>query len=71
MMDKAETELYGAPFGSADGSTGVCLSCHGDESDEVNECDDEWKLHLTEGRVAQSTWETVTAARTGGGTCGW
>jgi hypothetical protein len=71
MMDKAETELYGAPFSSPDGSTGVCLSCHGNESNEVSDCSTEWKLHLTQGRVAQSTWETVTAAQTGGGTCGW
>ncbi len=70
MMDKAETELYGAVFSSADGSDGVCLGCHGDESDEVSCGDTEWKLHLTEGRVAESTWETVSVAQTGS-TCGW
>jgi len=76
MMDKAETELYGAPFTSADGSTGVCLSCHGNavedqQNNGVKSCTNEWKLHLTQGRVAQSTWEHVTDVQTGGGTCGW
>jgi len=70
MMDKAETELYGAPFTSANGSTGVCLSCHGNEGSEVSCGDTEWKEHLTEGRVAQSTWERVSINRTGS-TCGW
>jgi hypothetical protein len=79
MMDKAETELFGAPFSSTDGSDGVCLGCHGNEVEEqpndVSSCDNVWKLHLTEGRVAQSTWEIVTDAQvnpgTPGDTCGW
>ena len=70
MMDKAETELYGAPFTSANGSTGVCLSCHGNEGRSVSCGDTEWKQHLTEGRVAESTWETVSLNRTDS-TCGW
>jgi hypothetical protein len=70
MMDKAETELYGAPFGTTDGSDGACQGCHGDESNNVSCADNEWKLHLTEGRVAESTWETASVAQTGT-TCGW
>ena len=70
MMDKAEIEVSGAVFSSTDGSDGVCLGCHGDESDEVSCGDTEWKQHLTEGRVAESTWETVSVAQTGS-TCGW
>ena len=70
MMDKAETELYGAVFSSTDGSDGACLGCHGDESSNVSCNDTEWKEHLTEGRVAESTWETVSIAQTGS-TCGW
>ena len=53
--------------------TTVCRGCHGDESDEV-QCSGSdgrrWKQHLTEGRVAESTWETVSVAQTGS-TCGW
>jgi hypothetical protein len=70
MMDKAETELFGAPFSSTDGSDGVCLGCHRNEANSVSCNDREWKLHLSEGRVAESTWETVSLARTGS-TCGW
>jgi mono/diheme cytochrome c family protein len=70
MMDKAETELYGAPFSTTDGSDGACQGCHGDDSDNVSCSDTEWKLHLTEGRVAESTWETASIAQTGS-TCGW
>ena len=69
MMDKAETELYGAPFSSTDGSDGVCVGCHNDRSGNVNNCSTRWKEHLTEGYVAQSAWETV--AELLGGTCGW
>ena len=71
-MDKAETELFGAPFSSTDGTDGVCLGCHDDKSGDLmctGEKGTEWKLHLTEGRVAQSTWETVAKAT--GNTCGW
>jgi hypothetical protein len=78
MMDKAETELYGAVFSSTDGSDGACQGCHGDESGNVNCGSTEWKQHLTEGRVAQSTWEHVTDTLLGDGdpntppeTCGW
>ncbi len=70
MMDKAEIELYGAVFGTTDGSDGACQGCHGDESNNVSCGDTEWKLHLTEGRVAESTWETASVAQTGS-TCGW
>jgi hypothetical protein len=61
--------LYGAVFGTTDGSDGACQGCHGDESNNVS-CDTTWKEHLTIGRVAQSTWETASVAQTGG-TCGW
>ena len=68
MMDKAETELYGAVFSSTDGSDGACLGCHGNRANNIS-CNNAWKEHLTEGRVAQSTWETVAEAT--GNTCGW
>jgi len=70
MMDKAEIELYGAVFGTTDGSDGACQGCHGNEANNVSCNDNEWKLHLTEGRVAESTWETASVAQTGS-TCGW
>jgi hypothetical protein len=70
MMDKAEIELTGAVFGAADADGDACLGCHGSERGNVSCGDTEWKLHLTEGRVAQSTWETVSIAEVGS-TCGW
>ena len=68
MMDKAEIELTGAVFTSANGSSGVCLGCHGNEGNEVSCNDGEWLDHLTEGRVSPVTFEDVSIARTGG-TC--
>jgi hypothetical protein len=72
-MDNAEIAQNGAVFGSTDGSDGVCKGCHGNESGDVEcvgEDADEWKRHLTEGRVAESVWEHVSIAQTGT-TCGW
>ncbi len=70
MMDKAETELYGAVFGTTDGSDGACQGCHDDKAGDVSCNDTEWLEHLTLGRVAESTWETASVAQTGS-TCGW
>jgi cytochrome c553 len=70
MMDKAETELYGAPFTTTDGSDGACQGCHGDESDEVSCNDDEWLDHLTSGRVTAAAFEVASQSVTGT-TCGW
>ena len=75
LMDKAETMVIGDVSGSTDGSDGVCLGCHGDESGELNAegCDvdgGEWMRHLTQGRVAESTWEHVSDIQTGT-LCGW
>ena len=75
MMDKAETLVLGEVYGTTDGSDGVCLGCHGDESGELASegCDVEdgvWRMHLTQGRVAESVWEKVSLARTGT-RCGW
>jgi hypothetical protein len=72
-MDDAEIAEQGAVSGTTDGSDGVCLGCHGDESDEVSctgEEAEEWKRHLTEGRVAEAVWEQVSHD-VAGSTCGW
>jgi hypothetical protein len=69
MMDKAETLVFGNVYGSTDGSDGVCLGCHVDNSAAVA-CNAGWREHLTLGRVAESVWEQVSISRTGG-TCGW
>ena len=75
-MDKAEMLVTnGSVFGSTDGSDGVCLGCHGDESDELNTngCNVDggtWMRHLTQGRVSESVWEQVSLAQTGT-RCGW
>jgi len=69
MMDKAEILVSGSVYGSTDGSDGVCLGCHEDNSADVA-CNSEWREHLTRGRVAESVWEQVSTSRTGG-TCGW
>jgi hypothetical protein len=65
MMDKAEIEKFGAVLTSTDGSDGVCTSCHGNEASHVSCGDHEWRDHLTEGRVAASTFEHVSTVRTG------
>jgi hypothetical protein len=53
--------------------TSACRVCHDDKWSEVS-CSggesNEWKRHLTEGRVAVNVWENVSVARTGS-TCGW
>jgi hypothetical protein len=75
MMDKAEDLVNGAVTGPADGA---CTKCHDQNMDYTpalhsQGCDvgdGEWMLHLSEGRVAESVWEQVSAAQTGG-TCGW
>ena len=79
MMDKAEIEQLGNVFGDPATNTdpqirnGVCQGCHGDAWEEVS-CggDDgqEWRQHLTAGRVAEVVWEHVSATVTGS-TCGW
>jgi hypothetical protein len=76
MMDKAEILVNGAVSGTNDGSDGVCLGCHTDNSAELNtegcDLDDEpdWMQHLTQGRVAESAWETASQAQTMSN-CGW
>ena len=76
MMDKAETLVNGAVTGTTDGSDGVCLGCHADNSGVLNleGCDldnePDWIQHLTQGRVAESAWEEVSLAQTGT-RCGW
>jgi len=76
MMDKAEMLVLGDVYGTSDGSDGVCVGCHGDNSSELNTegCDldeePDWFQHLTQGRVAESVWETASLAQTGT-RCGW
>jgi hypothetical protein len=79
MMDKAEIaqlgHVWGDPAANTDQEirTGVCEGCHGDEWGNVSctgEDGEEWKQHLTRGRVAEVVWEHVSDVRTGS-TCGW
>jgi len=77
MMDNAEKLVNsGQVLGSTDGSDGVCLGCHTDNSPELNaegcDLDNEafWFQHLTQGRVAESVWEDVSLSQTGT-RCGW
>ena len=85
MMDQVEIELLGAVAGTnpatGEGNANiarntVCQACHDDEFDEVacrGEDGEEWKQHLSEGRVAQTVWEAVSVAASGTNhtTCGW
>jgi hypothetical protein len=56
-----------------DPRTTACRGCHDDEWSGVS-CSggdgNEWKRHLTEGRVSAGVWEYVSMTRTGS-TCGW
>ena len=70
MLDKAEILVNGAVSGTTDGSDGVCIACHGNESGAVACNNATWLQHLTMGRVAESAWETASQAQTGS-TCGW
>jgi hypothetical protein len=71
-MDKVEIELLGHVAGDPafeNPLTTACLACHNNESNSVS-CDNTWKEHLVEGRVAESVWEYVSTTLTGS-TCGW
>jgi hypothetical protein len=73
IMDQVETKLLGKVCGSPNAQTArntVCRACHGDEWGEVSCRETKWKEHLTEGRVSEAVWESVSKARTGT-TCGW
>jgi hypothetical protein len=72
-MDQVEVLVAGEVFGTTDPRDSVCQGCHDDEWRSVacNGSDGrEWKLHLSEGRVAESVWEDVSLQLTGS-TCGW
>jgi len=82
MMDKAEIAELGHILGAAtlaDGTTpnpdvnterdALCSACHEQELGDV-ECDDEWREHLTQGRVAESVWEDISFDETTT-RCGW
>jgi cytochrome c553 len=77
MMDKAETELFGAPISNAgnnatqdNGTGGMCGTCHGNEGGNVSCTDNTWLDHLTEGRISEEAFVKVSLFRTGS-TCGW
>lgn len=77
MMDKAETQLFGAPISNAgnnatqdNGVGGMCGTCHGDRSGQVACTNNTWLNHLTQGRVTAAAFEKVSLFRTGT-TCGW
>jgi hypothetical protein len=47
----------------------LCTECHdGDNELGEQECDDEWREHLIQGRVSQVVWEDLSAPLGG---CGW
>jgi hypothetical protein len=72
-MDRIEILTKGAVFGAKNPRRTVCLGCHSDEWSDVS-CNgddgEQWKRHLSEGRVSESVWERVSLDRTGT-TCGW
>jgi hypothetical protein len=75
MMDNAETLVNGAPYGTTDGSDGVCSGCHSDPTDSGAwptsvTCSTAFKEHLVNGRATEAAWETAATAQTGT-TCGW
>jgi len=74
MMDNAETLVNGAPYGTTDGTDGVCTGCHAplDGNPDLT-CSTQWKEHLVNGRATETAWETASLAQTGTGntTCGW
>jgi hypothetical protein len=73
MMDKAENAELGHVLGAAPGAERdqLCTTCHEGENrlGEVT-CTDEWREHLTQGRVAESVWEDVSLDETAT-RCGW
>jgi hypothetical protein len=71
MMDKAETLVNGAPFGTTDGTDGVCTGCHAQFNGQASlTCSTAWKDHLVIGRATEAAWETASSAQAGS-TCGW
>jgi formate-dependent nitrite reductase cytochrome c552 subunit len=74
-MDKAEVAILGDVAGASNPLTTVCTGCHSypdgfHTAAKVTACSTGWKLHLTEGRVAESVWEAVSTSLAGG-TCGY
>jgi hypothetical protein len=82
MMDNAEiaatqTETEpGHVLGAEPGAERdtLCSTCHGGTNGLGSvTCSDEWRKHLTQGRVSESVWEQVSETEVGTGftTCGW
>ena len=73
-MDNAERVVNGGQvFGETAGPERdlLCSVCHQNENRrEVNNCNQAWRRHLIDGRVAESVWEDESFAGTGT-TCGW
>jgi len=71
-MDNAERAVNnGQVFGQAPGAQRgqLCTNCHdGDNELGDQECDEEWREHLIQGRVSRSVWEDLSAPLGG---CGW
>jgi VCBS repeat-containing protein len=74
-MDEAELLTLGHVAGAPpeDPLTTVCTTCH--MHNRVmhltrHGCHDTWRLHLTQGRVSESVWESVSEQAIGD-TCGW
>jgi mono/diheme cytochrome c family protein/enamine deaminase RidA (YjgF/YER057c/UK114 family) len=75
MMDNAETLVLGAPYGTTNGSDGVCTGCHSDPTDSGAwptsvTCSTAFKEHLVKGRATETAYETAAVDQTGS-TCGW
>lgn len=78
IMDQVEVSLLGhvsgdPAFGDPLSKDGFCTSCHKDRSNKKNQLacsSNQWKQHITDGRVSQKVWEYVSVAKLGS-TCGW
>ena len=72
-MDAVEIAEFGHVAGdpSFESPINACRGCHDDQKSSRTSCsNNEWKRHLTEGRVAASVWEKVSVMRSGS-SCGW
>jgi hypothetical protein len=81
MMDKAELLVNGRVTGTIEQKKDknerkeLCSVCHEGKKNQQNKlgqvaCNDEWREHLSRGRVAESVWEEVSLEETGT-RCGW
>jgi mono/diheme cytochrome c family protein len=81
MMDKAEILVSGRVTGLITANKdkkelkALCSDCHEGNKKQSNKlgsvtCNNEWREHLAQGRVAEAVWEKVSMDETGT-SCGW